>query len=460
MTPYEQLLNRCFDHGLLKEEPIPQLPDEITLQSQWFAGQFGRDFIDTDGRTIRIVQFGHWNRTAGPDFLHCAVEIDGDIKKGPIELDTHTLDWEHHGHAESDAFDPVILHIVFKDTDQDYYTRSISGNTIPRIVIPPDKIRDALAAPLFSTSHAHIGRCATPLRNMSVPDVNALLKEAATHRAKSKAARLNASIDAHGWNATLWQAIARVLGYRQNQLAFTLLTQKLPLATLREEKTHAEALLFGVAGFLSSDRVDEAPDDSRSYQRTLWEQWWKLRTDYDFSGSRRIVWKLGGARPVNHPQRRIGALCALMSQWHSFSHAIREADFRSLQKKLVDLEHPFWSYHYTLKSQQTQKALALVGTSRARDFLINVVVPLRLDQSPRHWESYAALPASTTNEKLDKAVVRLFGKRDDTKQFLQKAWQQQALLQIYSDFCLNDASDCEHCTFPEQLAQWKHAPST
>ena len=37
---------------------------------------------------------------------------------------------------------------------------------------------------------------------------------------------------------------------------------------------------------------------------------------------------------------------------------------------------------------------------------------------------------------------------------LPSAGEQQALLQIYRDFCLEDASECADCPFPEQLAQW------
>jgi hypothetical protein len=32
--------------------------------------------------------------------------------------------------------------------------------------------------------------------------------------------------------------------------------------------------------------------------------------------------------------------------------------------------------------------------------------------------------------------------------------QQQGLLQIYEDFCLQDNSDCAHCPFPEQMGKW------
>ena len=47
--------------------------DEIELQAQWFGGEFGRAFTGTEGEKIEIVQFGHWNRGAGPDFTEVAV---------------------------------------------------------------------------------------------------------------------------------------------------------------------------------------------------------------------------------------------------------------------------------------------------------------------------------------------------------------------------------------------------
>jgi hypothetical protein len=52
--------------------------------------------------------------------------------------------------------------------------------------------------------------------------------------------------------------------------------------------------------------------------------------------------------------------------------------------------------------------------------------------------------------------MRLFGSdRERQKLFTRFYHQQQGLLQIYEDFCLEDASDCRSCPFPEQLLQWK-----
>ena len=56
-----------------------------------------------------------------------------------------------------------------------------------------------------------------------------------------------------------------------------------------------------------------------------------------------------------------------------------------------------------------------------------------------------------TREEID----RLFGSEIQAAPWLKSLAHQQALLQIYRDFCLEDLSDCDQCPFPEQLAQWQ-----
>jgi hypothetical protein len=53
----------------------PRIPSELELQARWFAGDFGREFVSTSADKIDIIQFGVWNREAGPDFrLQSAIE--------------------------------------------------------------------------------------------------------------------------------------------------------------------------------------------------------------------------------------------------------------------------------------------------------------------------------------------------------------------------------------------------
>src|SRR5207302_558212 len=103
---------------------------------------------------------------------------------------------------------------------------------------------------------------------------------------------------------TLFQAVAEALGYKQNRLPFTLLSQRLPLAFLRSRREDAEALLFGVAGFLDPPDLNAQRKSTRGYLRSLWDRWWKYREQFSRLVLPAKLWKTSGARPLNHPHRR------------------------------------------------------------------------------------------------------------------------------------------------------------
>src|SRR5260370_13993038 len=79
-------------------------PTELELQARWFAGDFGQNFVSTSGDKIDIVQFGTWNREAGPDFSDAAISINGsEPMRGCIEIDLADRHWETHGHTTNPA---------------------------------------------------------------------------------------------------------------------------------------------------------------------------------------------------------------------------------------------------------------------------------------------------------------------------------------------------------------------
>ena len=458
--PYAALLESVRTGGSrLAEHPGP-LPPELELQSLWFGGAFGREFMTVCGSPVRIVQFGEWNHAAGPDFLHAAIEINGTTRDGPLEIDTHPADWEHHGHAQNPAFEDVILHVAFLPGNRTHFTRSPAGRDIPRVVIPPERIDEALNRPVHPTASSQLGRCSYPLATLDAPRVDDLLIEAARHRLQRKARRLQQLDDSHGIEEALWQSLARALGFGPNKLAMTLLGQRVSRRRLRELRStlSREAFLFGLAGFLEPDLHKSAPADSQRYLESLWKLWWKLRTGTEPSPSRALVWTLGGSRPSNHPHRRLGALTAASTQWASISRPVHRpgaAAMKTLRTRLAGLTHEFWSRHYTLHSQQTKRPVALFGTSRINEFLANYYIPRWSQVDPSAaWSALLKLPGGTPSDPVRRAATRLFGTRPDQAAFQRKLWQQQALLQIYQDFCLQDASDCDECPFPEQLGQW------
>ena len=123
---YERFRDSVFD-GI--DENLPgdwdSMPPEMEIQSLWFAGEFGAEFQTTDGRTVRIQDFGIWNSGAGPDFSDCSIVLDGKTLRGDIELDPDVRDWERHGHGGNVEFNRVVLHVFLRaPAEARLYTRN------------------------------------------------------------------------------------------------------------------------------------------------------------------------------------------------------------------------------------------------------------------------------------------------------------------------------------------------
>jgi hypothetical protein len=95
--------------------PTPRIPSELELQARWFAGDFGKHFVSTASDEIELVQFGTWNREAGPDFRDAAIRVNGsEPVRGCIEIDLLDRSWETHGHALNPAFEPQCFTFLLR----------------------------------------------------------------------------------------------------------------------------------------------------------------------------------------------------------------------------------------------------------------------------------------------------------------------------------------------------------
>ena len=433
--------------------PAQRIPGELELQARWFAGDFGRSFVSVAGDQIEIVQFGTWNREAGPDFSDAVIRINGgDPLRGTIEFDLADRSWETHGHSTNAAFDDTVLHVFVQQSERSFFTRTKSNRNVPQVSVDLATLPDKFTA---NVPLARPGRCQAPLKDLPQEKLETILTAASQFRLQRKAARLRNIVETHGRDAALFQEIAAALGYKQNKLAFTLLAQRLPLSLLHKATDDIEAMLFGVAGFLESPDLAVYPQASRAYVRILWDRWWPHRDEMQRLVLPAKLWRLGGARPLNHPQRRLGALAILAQQWTAFLKSIARRKPPAAHDFFLGLHHPFWNFHYTLTSEAATHEMAIIGDSRIADILANVLLPYFLAEGSEIWPAYEKLPARLTNRRLETGATRLFGSDPRRPRFTKTIAQQQGLLQIYEDFCLQDNSDCAQCPFPEQMQKWK-----
>ena len=431
----------------------PRNPNEIELQARWFAGDFGRRFRATSGEEIEIVQFGTWNREAGPDFHSAAIRVNSEeVRRGSIEFDLSERSWESHGHSINPAFEETVLHVFLNASEHTFFTRTKSNRNVLQVRVDLNDLADTFAS---NVPLARPGRCQAPLKDLPEERVLSVVEAASRFRLERKAARLRAIAENHGRDEALFQELATALGYKQNKLPFTLIAQRLPLGALRAERDRAEALLFGVAGFLEAPDLANYQSDTRAYVRGLWDQWWTNRDAMERLVIPQKLWRLGGARPLNHPQRRLGALTAVVGEWTALQRAFAGADAAvAIRRLLLGLQHPFWNWHYTLTSSPAATEMALIGETRIAEIMANVVFPWLSAEGADTWRDYRKLPARLTNRRLETAITRLFGDDPRQRTFVRSVVNQQGLLQIYEDFCLQDNSDCAQCPFPEQMRKW------
>ncbi len=439
--------------------PSQRIPSELELQARWFAGDFGTHFVTPAGDKIDIVQFGVWNREAGPDFSDAAVRLNGSEPiRGNIEFDLTDRNWETHGHSTNPAFENTVLHVFVHTSERTFFTRTRSNREVPQVRVDPNALPETFSA---NIPLARPGRCQAPLKDLPEERVRSVLDAAAQFRLQRKTARIRNKIDNHGRDEALFQELAAALGYKKNKLPFTLLAQRLPLKLLRPS-TDCEALLFGVAGFLQAPDLDVYERSTRKYLRQLWDSWWPHRDELQRLIVPAKLWRLSGTRPLNHPQRRVAALATLARNWPAFQRSLGKKSAAAASDFLQGLDHPFWNFHYTLTADASPTRMALIGESRVAEILANVLFPFRHAQdfnpstslTTSLWPEYAKLPAHLSNRRLETAATRLFGNDSRRSMFTKTVAHQQALLQIYEDFCMQDNSDCAQCPFPEQMAKW------
>ena len=348
-------------------------PNELELQARWFAGEFGKDFVSTSGDKVDIVQFGTWNRESGPDFCDAAIQVNGgEPLRGCIEIDLVDRNWDSHGHAMNPAFEETVLHLFVDKSDREFFTRTKSNRNVPQVRIDPATLPEAFSA---NIPLARPGRCQAPLENLPEERVRSVLDAAAQFRLQKKATRIRAKIDNHGRDEALFQEIAAALGYKENKLPFTLIAQRLPLKILRKNLEDAEAILFGLAGFLETPDLAIYKKSAKNYVRDLWDRWWPHRDRLQRLILPARIWNLSSTRPVNHPQRRLAALVVLVREWLTFRRSLGKRNAAPITKFFEGFDHSFWRMHYTVTADASPEPMALVGESRVADILANVIFP-------------------------------------------------------------------------------------
>ena len=254
---------------------------ERLLQQIWLRGDFDmRALRLRDGRPLRLLRRGRWNRLAGPDFADAEIEIGGgparEVRSGAVEVHLRAADWDQHGHASDPAYDGVILHVVLFPSMREW-TDGAQGRRIPILELLPLLERDLEAYAEEAAVEGMAGRSYSQLREaLSSIAPETLRAEVAGHAGRRWEAKVRLArqrIEWLGWEEACHHSALEVLGYRPNRVPMLKTAEAFPLERWREA-------------------AKAGPDEAARWTGEV------LRAVED-------EWVLSGARPANHPRRRL-----------------------------------------------------------------------------------------------------------------------------------------------------------
>ncbi len=450
--PYRNLLYELHNSAAAQEDGKNRLSlsaEQLQeLQSCWTLGLLGNKGTSLAGQDVHILDFGKWARDGHFDFEHVELEIDGQWRSGGVLFTTQAEDWNRLGYATKSDYDPAILHICLHASSRTWQSKNSRQQIIPTLCLDNSPWRECLRLPA-PLDRELLTPCRAPLEHFEEKQLLDLLLSAAAHRLLQKRQRFEQRAAIVGASQCWYEAWAESLGYYENRFAMRVLAQRLPLAELLKHRENAEALLLGVAGFLTPKLPETASDEVRHYHRSIWDAWWTLRAEHALEGRHALNWTQADTRPVNHPHRRVAALACTVERWQEFEPLLSAQKLRELSLLIASLRHPYWQKHSSLPSAGMARASSLVGKQRVKAFLVNHL--LVIDQSKDAWTLYQQQRENSVPRKIRQLAIALAGERGDLQGKLSHCVVQQGLLQLAHDFTVTPKARASNC-FPAELA--------
>lgn len=460
--------------GVCEAPSPPPVPfTERHLQCVWADNRLRPEHLRTmAGELVQVEHPGEWNTGPGPDFLKAALRVGPELRRitGDVEIHIRPADWQRHGHAQDPRYRQVCAHVAFYP------------GTLPAAELPPGTLQIALRPALdaiLDFSFDNIDLLAYPVAARATPPPcrhamlqlpprqrGAALDTAGERRLRRRAELLLAAMLDRGPAQIIYEEVMAALGYRPNKASFRRLARLLPLERLREKSAgdpvRAYALLMGVASLLPDPTTAPRSWDTatKTFIRRCWDAWWPLADDFLAQRIPRTDWVMAGIRPANRPERRLMAAALLFAPVTGLPERMAAIAKRpqglpvDQLLALIDVaDAPYWSKRLSFSSPPRKSPVSLVGTSRARAILINLLLPAfaAMGAPAEAWQSILdRLPAEQTNELIQQTALRLFGP-DHTPRLYSSGLRRQGLIHIHHEYCLGDRSLCATCPYPDVL---------
>ncbi|GAA4827176.1 DUF2851 family protein [Algivirga pacifica] len=412
---------------------------EMFFHYIWRLQYFEHQHLFTvKGESVSVIYPGIYNTNAGPDFFNAKILIGEMEWHGHVEIHVQASDWYKHQHQEDEAYDNVVLHVVW-EADRSVYR--MEGSEIATV-----ELKGKIPLSLFQKYERMQQDQAIPCEYLcqEVPEIlwTSMKERVLIERLEEKANQIHLLKEyCHGdWEQVALWVLGKSLGAPLNQEPFVELSKRVPFQAvkkLKENEMQLEALYFGQSGLL-------LPCQEQAYAQKLIREHQYLFHKYKLSPALSpVIWQQGRMRTPSLPTVRIAQLIGLITQKdHLFQECMLSSKFQDI-KALLDVEVPsYWQTHYHFGKVRKKGTGKISVTMKAR-IAANGVVPLlvaygQYQGNERCMEQGIQLLESLPPE--DNKYIRLW-KEMGLK--VENAFDVQAYLQLYKKYCAE--KQCLRC---------------
>ena len=410
---------------------------EELLHFIWKYQLFTKQLKTVSGELINVIHPGILNSNAGPDFFNAKIKIGETIWAGNIEIHVKSSDFIKHQHLTDKSYQNLILHVVYendnKDTDFNFpivEIRNFFSNRIAEIYHQ------------FLQSKTWIP-CENNLKNVSELNITSWLQRLAIERIARKSKETEQLLQQfnNDWEQVFFIQLAKAFGFKVNTAAFELWAKSRPYQLLlkhRNNSLQTEALIFGQAGFLEDDFLND------SYFIALKNEYVFLSTKYQLKPIDKHLWKFLRLRPQNFPTIRLAQFSAIIKKQHNLFSAFIEADNLQSILKIFNINvSEYWENHFEF-GKISKKIKKPLGKSSAEILIVNTIVPILFAYAKYSDRETLKEKAIEILEKIKPEKNNIINNWMDLSIKPRSALESQALLELKNEYC--SQKKCLNCS--------------
>lgn len=417
---------------------------EDFLHYLWKFKKFDTLHLKTSNeQEITIINVGQYLEQAGPDFFNAQIIIGNQKWAGNVEIHLKSSDWYVHHHEKDAAYENVILHVVWEH-DTEVFRKNNSEIPVLELKNYVDKeVLTNYQRLVTPKSWIFCEKQLSDLDNFVLKNWQERLFFERLER-KSKAIYDLLEQTNKDWEAVLFCMLAKNFGLNTNGETFLKIAQSIPFSIIRKESfevENLEALLFGKAALLDSDKED-------TYFKDLKFRYFYLLHKYQLGPDNEAQLQFFKHRPDNFPTIRLSQLAHLYHLHQNlFSKINSIATVTAVYELFQVSTSAYWETHYQFDKVSPKKSKKL-SKSFVDLLLINTIIPIQFAYAKSSGKEVAedlmAMLSMVAPEK--NAIIEKFASFGVLSN---SAFDSQSLLQLKNEYC--NRGKCLDCAIGVEL---------